>query len=782
MLSCYLYPIGEPVMSFDLERYEEAIMSPDEPQRLNAGLELAEAISQLSLEELDRFSQPIVDLLLESLRNTDWEFRSLISNALIMLGKTDFVAKSTWFWKKLISTYTDVDAGLRSSVMDILKELGRSEYSLEILEPLIEGLQSDEKDMRILSANTLGRIRAREALPMLLQAAHDDNPNVAYNVVECLGDIGDTQAVPVLMELLRDHPDEWVQVAAVEALGKIGDQRASDLLLSLARKEVLLDPLITALGILGDTRSIPVLATYLKHSDQELRELAIHALVAIWEEVETIATFTGVHYEEETTRKILARSLTPKVKNMLLKEMHNEHMPEEFREHCAVLLSSICYHKALPSIVHLVEVYPLSKKIIEALKRYGKRAFSHLRPLLRHEDFRVRQSVALYVQHLAYTLKGADSQVETALLRLAEDENPIVNQIAFDALSDFQSPTAIAPLVRLLQQAPTQVGETIADLLSGFPKRQLYNVIREAMTTEDEDTLPFLIKILGHAGGEPEYLRKFFKHSSPQVQEASILAVGYTRNPRSIPLLLPFIMSRQNSLNRCAAAKSLQNLIESLGARLPHPRNVFDALFVMLSTSRNEEELATVAQALGALCRLPFDNEITEVNIAVVRGRLLDVISHVSHENKVPILQALSVFVDQSSFPIIREFRKFDSPQIQAMVAELYGELEPDLRVVADVADMISHAEYSFRKFWILAAGKLHAVELTDMLVPLLIDQDFRAEAFHALVLMGSAVLPNLARWFDHEDPRLQKMTALLLTRVAQDKLDTLGKSVQKNP
>lgn len=331
---------GEQPMAFDIEKYEHAIMSQDQTSRVNAGLELADVVTTLPQEELERLSQPLVDVLLEALRGTDWEFRNLISNALVEIGKQEFVAKSTWFWKKLISTYTDADAGLRSSAMDLLKELGRSEYSLEILEPLIEGLQHSDKDMRILSANTLGRIRTKEVVPMLINAINDPDPNVVYNVVECLGDIGDRRAVPNLLQLLQASPDEWVQVATLEALGKIGDQRAVNLLLSLVNQEFVADPLITALGTLGDGRAISTLVGYVKDEDRDIRELAIKALVSIWEEVESVAVFTGVHYELDTTHKRLLQSVTSYIKNLVMTEMIDEHASQEIREHCAVLLSS----------------------------------------------------------------------------------------------------------------------------------------------------------------------------------------------------------------------------------------------------------------------------------------------------------------------------------------------------------------------------------------------------------------------------------------------------------
>ena len=265
--------------------------------------------------------------------------------------------------------------------------------------------------MRILSSNTLGMIRAREVLPMLIDALRDENANVVYSVAECLGDIGDARAVPALMDLLVSHSDEWVHVATLEALGKIGDQRVVELLLSLVKKESVVDPLIHALGVLGDSRAIPILVRYLKEEDRETRELAVKALVTIWEEAETIASFTGVRYELDETRNLLQRTLTPPIKNTLLQDIQDDALSEDCREGCAVLLSCIGYQNALVSIVQLLEKYPLSKRVLHAVGQYQKRAFPAMIKLRNHPDDLVRQSVAVYLQQLVTHIDGYDGKI-----------------------------------------------------------------------------------------------------------------------------------------------------------------------------------------------------------------------------------------------------------------------------------------------------------------------------------------------------------------------------------
>jgi hypothetical protein len=144
----------------------------------------------------------------------------------------------------------------------------------------------------------------------------------------------------------------------------------------------------------------------------------------------------------------------------------------------------------------------------------------------------------------------------------------------------------------------------------------------------------------------------------------------------------------------------------------------------------------------------------------------------VTPETQGKILRSLQGIIDMSSFAAIRELRRVPSLDIQKIVATLYARFDKDLRVVADISDMISHSEFSIRKYWILTAGRLCAIELTDLLMPLLADQNFRTEAFQALVMMGTELLPRLKSWLHHEDPRIKKMAAVVVARISQDHID----------
>lgn len=98
---------------------------------------------------------------------------------------------------------------------------------------LIELLADNHRLVREASAQVLGYLRRKEAVPILRSLLKDKtNPSVQRVVATALGAIGDRRAVTPLIEVL-DDADKQLCWVAVEALGKLSDLRAIDPLLAL---------------------------------------------------------------------------------------------------------------------------------------------------------------------------------------------------------------------------------------------------------------------------------------------------------------------------------------------------------------------------------------------------------------------------------------------------------------------------------------------------------------------------------------------------------------------
>jgi len=148
---------------------------------------------------------------------------------------------------------------------------------------LIPYIDSKEADVRKFAIDVVGLIKSREALPFLLPALHDDNPNVASAAVEALGNIGAESAVPHLLELYQRY--EFLQAPIIEALGKIGGKEAGEFLLTqLSHPDPFVQCIvIEALGNIGEARANDLMVEAVPHADTELRNTLLMSISQIAE-------------------------------------------------------------------------------------------------------------------------------------------------------------------------------------------------------------------------------------------------------------------------------------------------------------------------------------------------------------------------------------------------------------------------------------------------------------------------------------------------------------------
>jgi HEAT repeat protein len=126
------------------------------------------------------------------------------------------------------------------------------------------------------------------AVPHLIQALGDRDRDVRKAACRALGAIGDRQAVPPLIQALRDW---YVREAACEALGAIGDRQAVPHLIQAlgdGNSVAFMDwdrdvrkAACWALGEIGDRQAVPPLIQALRDWNRDVRAAACWALVKI---------------------------------------------------------------------------------------------------------------------------------------------------------------------------------------------------------------------------------------------------------------------------------------------------------------------------------------------------------------------------------------------------------------------------------------------------------------------------------------------------------------------
>jgi len=184
----------------------------------------------------------------------------------------------------------DRDGSVRSDAARALGDIGDTRS----VETLIRALE--DSDVRSNAARALGKIGDARSVEPLIRALEDSNESFRSAAAEALGDIGDARSVEPLIgaldrwcyETLKSGfaaivgASEW---GASHALVKLGSAAVEPLhrVLSSGRSSNLRSFAASALGHIGDARSVEPLIDALADPSDDVKKGVISALVDIGE-------------------------------------------------------------------------------------------------------------------------------------------------------------------------------------------------------------------------------------------------------------------------------------------------------------------------------------------------------------------------------------------------------------------------------------------------------------------------------------------------------------------
>lgn len=159
----------------------------------------------------------------------------------------------------------DADTPLRPEITEALIGLVRGGVSMEV---------------RANAARALGVLRARAAVPVLVEALKSKDSRLMYESLVALQKTRDRSAGPNVAFLMRDL-DERVQLAAIETAGILGSKEAvpglKRVLESPANKKVRRAVLV-ALAQIGDPANRPLFLSLVADKDDDARAAAAEGL------------------------------------------------------------------------------------------------------------------------------------------------------------------------------------------------------------------------------------------------------------------------------------------------------------------------------------------------------------------------------------------------------------------------------------------------------------------------------------------------------------------------
>lgn len=151
----------------------------------------------------------------------------------------------------------------------------------EALVPVLGVLASQDPQLRLAAMNALRPLLGSDGRASDILAARlaDSELEVQVLAAEYLGVVRAKSAVPALLELVKSEAPERLRRAAVDSLGEIGDPAASTTLLGLIERgpATLRGAAAIALAASADGAALPALTKLLASPDPEIRHAAARA-------------------------------------------------------------------------------------------------------------------------------------------------------------------------------------------------------------------------------------------------------------------------------------------------------------------------------------------------------------------------------------------------------------------------------------------------------------------------------------------------------------------------
>lgn len=514
---------------------------------------------------------------------------------------------------------------------------------LNAVPQLIETLNDPHENVRRAAAWALGNIGNSKAVPQLILALNDSDFAVRRTAIQSLGKIGNPIAVPFLIENLEGI-DFSAQKASAEALGRIKDKEAVlPLIKNLNNPDWHIQiKSIEALGKIGDSQAVSPLIQLLENS------------------------FGNIRYEIILA---LGRIGKPAVKP-LIKVLNNE-------------ISS--YDLNDPNWID-------KSGTTEALIKIRKSVLQYVIEYLEDPDPEIRQA-AIHILRII----GDPDAVKTLIEIILNDQELVIRKDAVRALGEIKDPIIIKPLIKILDTADSVIKLQILDALGRI---------------NDPQTIDTLIKML--------------KDPNPRIREKTAEILGKMKNSRVIEPLQELILYEKNwssiiptatsAINKIGNQKSVQFFIKRL--RDPY-------LNVKKRSVEALGELGDLSAVQPLIDELNCYDEDLLLNIIQALGKLgdkkavqplIDELNYYDEDVLLNVIRVLGELGDKKAVQPLIETLKYDDQYVQEQAIVSLVTIG-DINAVKPIIKIVNNdPEYEYGAIW-KTLKKINGSKLVDNIV-----------------------------------------------------------------
>jgi len=380
-----------------------------------------------------------------------------------------------------------------------ISDLASYNINLTGAQNLIDSLDNaNSEELRVL-ALVLGWLEGKsieKALTRLL-----GNPSARREVVEALVRYG-SRVTDLLTEQLNSEDIETCR-SAIIAIGRIGDTRAVPYLMNvLGRDEELTVVAIGALAKIGDSRSFYALLDLIGHSNISIRQASVGALNSLGhpempEHIKELLLDENPLVRESAVKIAGYFGYPDCVDSMLdLAGDGNESVRAAMIEHIPYLESE----KALSVLFNAIKYDTPKVKAagVRALSHVdGKEAFSYLLEALKDEDSWVRYFACRSLGH-----KGLPDAVDALIEAAGEDNARYVRFAAIDSMGRIGGPKALSVLGKMKESPDEEIARSAINALGKVDHPDALPPLFSALKSRNPELQKDAAQALGEHGGE----------------------------------------------------------------------------------------------------------------------------------------------------------------------------------------------------------------------------------------------------------------------------------------
>lgn len=235
------------------------------------------AVRLAALESLSRMDASMdVERLCQLIKDPDLRIQAKAIDAIVKLNHPRTVSY-------LLDPLQDESEYARRAAVEVLNEIG----NVHAIKDLLVAIKDKDWWVRSRAADALGKIGGPRVVDAVIQLIKDDDEFIRRTAIEIINATKDARTYDTLVEALSDT-DWWVRERAVDGLANLGNKNAVPVLLKLMEKERgnadLMVIIIRALGKLKATAAIQPIVQELKTGCEHVKAEALSALMSITNE------------------------------------------------------------------------------------------------------------------------------------------------------------------------------------------------------------------------------------------------------------------------------------------------------------------------------------------------------------------------------------------------------------------------------------------------------------------------------------------------------------------